>query len=442
MIGIDLGTTNSVAYKWENGDAKALCDLVPSVVDYTAQWVGKKAKKNIVLKPENRIASSFKVDIDLDYAVEASSRILSELKLFSIGDPNVVVTVPAYFSANQRAQTVRAAEKAGLKVGGVLNEPTAAALYYNRTKKDITMVYDLGGGTFDISIIDTRFGRYDVCATDGLKLGGDDLDNMLVNALMNQCVFKQQSVQFDEVRGRIKEVAEACKIRIQKEQDDVLVELKDYGLAAYFGNDKFKLDVHTYKMAVKRTFGRTINKAKKVMMDSGYASSDLSFIFVGGSTRDPYLRDMVEMELGIKSKPFTYDPDKIVAQGAAYFAHLLETGDAADSVSDVTTALGLLLNDGTIYNVIAKNSILPLRATHVVRNATDSEGVSLSVYQGDSVVESECVYLGQLDFKFLAGMTPANLGIVTVYFDINTSGLLTVSAKELGGDLQSMELTI
>lgn len=444
MVGIDLGTTNSVVYSWNSakGEAYPLCDLVPSVVDYTAKAVGKQAKENIVSKPLNQIASSFKVDIDLDYAVTASSKVLAAMKLFHLTDLEAVITVPAYFSANQRAQTIKAAELAGLHVRAILNEPTAAALFYNRTKKDITMVYDLGGGTFDISIIDTRFGRYDVCATDGLKLGGDDLDNLIANAILNQCKFIQQSASFDDIKARLKEVAEICKLQIQKAQDTVHYDLSDCGLGQYFEKQVFTLTVDIYKLAIQRVFGKTIQKTKKVLFDSTYNKEELSFIFVGGSTRDPYLREMVEESIGIHSKPFTYNPDHIVAQGAAYYAHLLTTGEAEESVSDVTTALGLLLSNGTIYNVVAKNSILPLRATHVVRNAEESDGISLAVYQGDSIVESECTYLGQLDFKFANGITPANTGIVTVYFDINTSGLLTLSARELGGELQSLELRI
>lgn len=444
MVGIDLGTTNSVVYIWNiaKSEAHQLCDLVPSVVDYSSKVVGKQAKENITSKPSNQITSSFKVDIDLDYAVTASSKVLEALKLFHLADPNVVITVPAYFSANQRAQTVRAAERAGLHVGAVLNEPTAAALYYNRTKKEITMVFDLGGGTFDISVIDTRFGRYDVCATDGLKLGGDDLDNLLANAILNQCKFIQHSVTFDDIKPRLKEAAEACKLAIQKTRETVHYDLSGSGLSSYFENPVFELTEDTYKMAVRRVFGKTIQKTKKVLLDSTYDKDELSFIFVGGSTRDPYLREMVEEAIGVKSKPFTYDPDHIVAQGAAYYAHLLVTGEAEESVSDVTTALGLLLNNGSIYNVVAKNSILPLRATHVVRNAEESDGISLAIYQGDSVVESECTYLGQLDFHFKDGVTPADMGVVTVYFDINTSGILTLSAKELGGELQTLELRI
>lgn len=444
MVGIDLGTTNSVVYVWNSakGDACPLCDLVPSVVDYTAKVVGKQAKGNIVKNPVNQIASSFKVDIDQEYAVTASSKVLGAMKLFHRSDPDVVITVPAYFTANQRAQTVKAAEMAGLRVKAILNEPTAAALYYNRTKKDITMVYDLGGGTFDISIIDTRFGRYDVCATDGLKLGGDDLDRLIVNAILNQCKFIQQSASFDDISPRLKEVAETCKLQIQKNKDTVHYDLSSCGLGKLFEKPVFDLTVDVYKMAIQRVFGKTIQKTKKVLIDSTYEKDELSFIFVGGSTRDPYLREMVEEAIGILSKPFTYNPDHIVAQGAAYYAHMLDVGEAEESVSDVTTALGLLLDNGSIYNVVAKNSILPLKATHVVRNAEESDGISLAVYQGDSVVESECAYIGQLDFKFANGVMPANSGIVTVYFDINSSGLLTLSAKELGGELQSLELRL
>lgn len=444
MIGIDLGTTNSVAYKWEptSHEAVAITPLLPSVVDYKNNVVGQDAKQNIITRRSDDVRSSFKVDIQLDYARDASAKVLAELaKYFPNGEKDVVISVPAYFNVVQRQQTIAAAKLAGLNVRSLINEPTAAAMFYNRSNKCNTIVYDLGGGTFDISVIDSRFGRFDVMATDGIKLGGDDLDRTLMNGIMNWGKFKRHVRNYETIEPQLKEIAESLKLHIQK-HGSATFNAADYSLEDCFDKPVFEVAEESYKNALKLAFGKTIPRTERVIVESMFAKEELEFIFVGGSTRDPYLRQMIEEAISMKAAELTYNPDHIVGQGAAYFAYLLSTGEAQDYVSDVTKALGFQLGDGTILNLIPNNSQIPVSVKRVVTNDKKASGVNFSVYQGDSVLASECSHIGDLIYQFEEGEQEAKAAMVTITLEVNQSGLLTVRAKEIGCLEQKVELVL
>ncbi len=445
MVGIDLGTTNSLVFQWDDSleDVVSLSGLIPSVVDTTSKSVGKKAKAAIRQgnASGDTIFSSFKVDIAQDYSVAASCAVLKELKAYT-KEVDCVITVPAYFSSLQRQNTKKAAEAAGLKVHALLNEPTAAAIYYNRTNKRASLIYDLGGGTFDISLIDSRNGGYEVMATDGLKLGGDDLDRFIAQAIMSDCKYHPAAMPYDVASLLFKSIAEEAKIFIQKTGQDYEFDISSLPIGKAVDNPKVHVTVDFYKQSVEFILGRTVKRALSVIEASGYHKDELTLVLVGGSTRDPYLREYVEENLGIKPVPLTYNPDEIVAQGAAFYAHMLEIGTAEDEVSDVTNAIKLLLADDTLTTVIPKNSFLPIETVYIVSNGETSTGIEFEVYEGDFDTPQKEGYLGTLKYDFIDGEKEANTAIVTCRFKFNSSGILSVSAFELDGEEVKIELAV
>jgi molecular chaperone DnaK (HSP70) len=281
-------------------------------------------------------------------------------------------------------------------------------------------------------VIEGRFGRHDVQVTDGIRLGGDDLNKTLLTVLLKEHGLPPHHFSASEMR-KLQEEAEQAKIRIQAERRDI--EFSAMGRT-------FLLKEEIYKNTVRFVFGKTIARTKSIVSGSGYELSDLALVFVGGSTRDPYLREMICGALDKENEPITYNPDEIVAKGAIYYAHLLETGQAEKTVSDVTKAIGFKLRDGTLQTLIEQNAMLPIAgSTYLIFNEAEDSGISIELYQGDSVLAVDCDFIGTLDYSFGRVMPPRK-GILSLQCDMDRSGVLTLSAHEIGKPPQSIQLSI
>jgi len=444
IYGIDLGTTNSVLslYNPKTGNSVKIGELLPSVVNMITGEVGKE-QKNSLCKGKNteNIMSSFKVDITTDISgkpcIEASALVLAELKKYmKNGEKDVVISVPAYFLNNQREATKEAAEKAGLNVVSLINEPTAAALYYLRNTQENAVVFDLGGGTFDVTVVDTRFGISDVQATGGDRVGGDDLNENIFSMLCKECGFLRHKLSEKAERAIIEE-CEKLKIKIQKEMKTIIFDFSGKPFANAFESTVFKLTEEKYKRLLDITFGSTLITLKKVVRKSGYSLDDLKLILVGGSTRDPYLVQMIE---DIK-KPaeITYNPDEIVAQGAAYFAYLKYVGKADIKVSDITKGLGIELLSGGVRQIIEPNSKIPITSKVLLRNSFDTDKLTLNLLQGNSEIASENCRIGQLIFRYKKTVK-ANRGMICVSVSVSADGTISLTARESLSDEEVIKI--
>lgn len=418
IYGIDLGTTNSLL---GCGD-ELLTGLVPSVVDLQTGMAGKEVLEDM------SASRSFKCDISLSkegqLSVSASSRVLRQLVKESGADVHrVVISVPAYFSDNQRQATIKAAQLAGLEVVGLINEPTAAAIYASRSRKALSLVYDLGGGTFDVSVVDSRFGDYDVQATDGCILGGDNFDANIRRWVIKQGAIKVHHLSQEDLT-RLKWDCSKLKIRVQQSQKDEELDLSSYGAG------RVCMTTQIYTEIMKLTFSETIIKAKKVLGEAVPVGESYDLVMVGGSTRCPFLREWVAKEMGQKPVDMFYDPDKIVAQGAALYAQMLNDGTAHVQVSDVTKALSIEMADGSARVLIQRNSKIPVQETTVVYNSVASDSLQLNLYQGDSVLASQNELIGQLIYSY-GSVIPAWEGEVIVGITVEVDGTIHFSCKEL-----------
>lgn len=319
IYGIDLGTTNTLVslFDPQTKSSVILSGLIPSVVNFLSGDVGEKSKNNLNKNIDSdNILSSFKVDITTDVigepSINASAMVLNECKKYmKYGGNEVVISVPAYFLNKQREATKLAAAKAGLEVVSLINEPTAAALYYSKELKDKSVIYDLGGGTFDTTVIDTQYGMSDIQATEGNKIGGDNLNEAIYSQLCNECKVKLHKLS----EGAYKAIIEECeklKIKIQKERRTVIFNFSNSFYKDAFEKTIFELTEEKYRNIVKSTFGSTLRILKDVIKKSGYLINDLKLILVGGSTRDPYLVEMIKKIK--KPEAVNYNPDEIVAQ--------------------------------------------------------------------------------------------------------------------------------
>lgn len=418
IYGIDLGTTNSLLGL---GD-RLLTGLVPSVVNLQTGEAGKDVLEDM------SAARSFKCDISMSkegqLSVSASSRVLRQLVKESGEDvQDVVISVPAYFSDNQRHATIKATELAGLSVVGLINEPTAAAIYASKSRKALSLVYDLGGGTFDVSVVDSRFGDYDVQATDGCILGGDNFDANIRRWVIKQGNIKVHHLSSEDLT-RLKWDCSKLKIRLQKSRQDEVLDLTPYGAG------QVVLTTEIYTEIMKLTFSETIIKAKKVLGEAVPVGEKYDLVMVGGSTRCPFLREWVAKEMGQEPIEMFYDPDKIVAQGAALYAQMLSDGTAHVQVSDVTKALSIEMADGSARALIPRNSKIPVQETTVVYNSVASNKLQLNLYQGDSLLASQNELIGQLTYSY-DGVIPAGEGEVIVEITVEVDGTIRFSCKEL-----------
>ncbi len=472
VIGIDLGTTNSCVAVMEGGEAVVIANVegkrtTPSIVAFTKdgeRLVGETAKRQAVTNPDKTISSikrhmgsDHKVNIDgKSYTPqEISAFILQKLKADAesyLGETvtEAVITVPAYFSDSQRQATKDAGRIAGLEVKRIINEPTAAALAYGVDKEDhmqTIMVYDLGGGTFDVSILEIGEGVFEVKATAGNnKLGGDDFDQVIMDYLADQFQ-KENGVDLRKDKmalQRLKEAAETAKKELSSAMTSNIN--LPFITATQEGPKHLNMDLTRAKFNELTAFlvEKTVEPVKKAMSDAKLAANDIDkVLLVGGSTRIPAVQEAVKRLTG-KDPHKGINPDECVALGAAIQGGVL-TGEFGTDILlvDVTPlSLGIETLGGVFTKLIERNTRIPTKKSQVFSTAADNQpAVDIHVLQGERQMAADNITLGRFQ---LSGIVPAPRGIpqIEVSFDIDANGIVNVSAKDLGtGKEQKITIT-
>ena len=470
VIGIDLGTTNSCVSVMEGGEAVVIANAegnrtTPSVVAFSKtgeRMVGQVAKRQAITNPDRTIASikremgsDFKVNVDNKAYTpqEISAMILQKLKADAeayLGQTvtEAVITVPAYFTDSQRQATKDAGRIAGLDVKRIINEPTAAALAYGVDKEAAQkiMVYDLGGGTFDVSILEIDDGVIEVLATAGNnRLGGDDFDECVMKFLVSE--FKRSDgvdLANDKVAmQRLKEAAEKAKIELSGVATTNIN--LPYITADATGPKHLDVTLSRAKFneLTSHLVDATMGPVRQAMSDAGLKPSDLhKVLLVGGSSRIPAVQDAVKAFTG--NEPFKgINPDECVAMGAALQAGVL-TGDVKGLLLlDVTPlSLGIETMGGVFTKLIERNTTIPVKKSQIFSTAADNQtSVEVNVLQGEREMAAANKSLGRFH---LDGIAPARRGVpqIEVTFDIDANGIVNVSAKDLGtGKEQQITIT-
>jgi molecular chaperone DnaK len=482
VIGIDLGTTNSVVAVMEGGEPAVIVNqeggrTTPSVVGFTKdgeRLVGQVAKRQAVTNPENTVFSIKRfmgrkhTEVPQEIArvpyrivkadngdawvevrgkkhspPEISAMILQKLKTAAedyLGQKvtDAVITVPAYFNDAQRQATKDAGKIAGLNVLRIVNEPTAAALAYGLDKKkdETIAVYDFGGGTFDISILEVGEGVVEVRATNGdTHLGGDDLDQRVIDWMVSEFK-KSEGVDLSKDRmavQRLKEAAEKAKIELSTVMET------DINLPFITADQsgpkhlQMKLTRAKFEQLVEDLLQRSMEPVKQALADAGVKPSDIDeVVLVGGSTRIPKIQQLVKEYFGKESHKGV-NPDEVVAVGAAIQGGVLK-GEVKDVLLlDVTPlSLGIETLGGVMTTLIARNTTIPMRKSEIFSTATDNQtSVEVHVLQGERQMARDNRTLGRFQ---LVGLPPAPRGLpqIEVAFDIDANGIVNVSAKDVG----------
>ena len=470
IIGIDLGTTNSCVAVMEGGEPVVIANsegarTTPSVVGFTKtgdRLVGQVAKRQAITNPENTVAS-IKRYMGTDHKVtlngkeytpqQVSAMILQKLKADAeayLGETvtEAVITVPAYFNDSQRQATKDAGTIAGLNVRRIINEPTAAALAYGVDKEDDQkiMVYDLGGGTFDVSIIEMGDGVTEVLATNGdTHLGGDDFDERIINWMAD--AFQTENgidLRKDKMAAqRLKEAAEKAKIELSSAMSSQIN--LPFITADATGPKHLDMTLTRAKFneLTADLVDRTMAPVRKALQDAGLRPSDLKkVLMVGGSTRIPAVYDAVKKELNCE--PFKgINPDECVAVGAAIQGGVLNGEKKGLLLLDVTPlSLGIETLGGVCTKIIDRNTTIPTHKSQVFSTAADNQpSVEINVLQGEREFARDNKSLGVFH---LDGIAPAPRGVpqIEVTFDIDANGIVKVSAKDLGtGKEQNITIT-
>ena len=470
IIGIDLGTTNSCVAAMEGGEPVVIANsegarTTPSVVGFTKtgdRLVGQVAKRQAITNPDNTV-SSIKRQMGTDHKVtlngkeytpqQVSAMILQKLKADAeayLGETvtEAVITVPAYFNDSQRQATKDAGTIAGLNVRRIINEPTAAALAYGVDKEDDQkiMVYDLGGGTFDVSIIEMGDGVTEVLATNGdTHLGGDDFDQRIIDWMAD--AFQTENgidLRKDKMAAqRLKEAAEKAKIELSSAMSSQIN--LPFITADATGPKHLDMTLTRAKFneLTADLVDRTMGPVRKALQDAGLRPSDLKkVLMVGGSTRIPAVYDAVKKELNCE--PFKgINPDECVAVGAAIQGGVLQGDVKGLLLLDVTPlSLGIETLGGVCTKIIDRNTTIPTHKSQVFSTAADNQpSVEINVLQGEREFARDNKSLGVFH---LDGIAPAPRGVpqIEVTFDIDANGIVKVSAKDLGtGKEQNITIT-
>ncbi|MEF2560781.1 MAG: molecular chaperone DnaK [Eggerthellaceae bacterium] len=483
IIGIDLGTTNSAMAVMEGSEPEIMVNAegdrtTPSVVGFGKdgeRTVGKAAKNKAVTNPENTVASvkrfigrSFSetseeqktvaykvkngnggravVDIDgKDYmAEEISAMVLQKIKSDAekrVGEPitQAVITVPAYFNDAQRQATKDAGKIAGLEVLRIINEPTAAALAYglDRTNKDEkVLVFDLGGGTFDVSVLELGDGVFEVCSTAGDNhLGGDDWDQRVIDWMADKFQAENQiDLRADKMAlQRLKDAAEKAKMELSSTtQTNINLPFISAGAAGPLHLD-YTLTRAEFERITKDLLDRCKTPVQQALKDAGLSTGDVNeVILVGGSTRMPAVQELVKNMTG-KQPNMSVNPDEVVAMGAAVQGGVLAGDVEGILLLDVTPlSLGVETMGGVMTKMIERNTTIPTRKTEIYSTAADNQtSVEIHVLQGEREMAAGNKTLGKFQ---LTGIPAARRGVpqIEVTFDIDANGIVNVSAKDLG----------
>ena len=473
IIGIDLGTTNSCAAVYEHGEAVVITNpegnrTTPSVVAFKngEKIVGDAAKrqvvtnKNSVISIKRKMGTNEKVELEGKYYTpqEISAMILSYIKDYAeayLGEKvdKAVITVPAYFNDAQRQATKDAGKIAGLEFERIINEPTAAALAFGIDKKDVeqkVLVYDLGGGTFDVSILQLADGTFEVLATAGNNhLGGDDIDNIIVDWICDNFQ-KENGVNLKNDKMALQRIKEAA----EKAKKD-LSSMKEVQISIPFISAGSNGPLHVemsltrarFEDMIKGIIESTVGPVRQALSDAKLTKNDIDqVLLVGGSTRIPAVQESVRKELG-KEPNKSVNPDEVVAMGAAIQGAIINP-DSKDKPNDILLldvtplSLGIETLGGVMTKLIDRNTTIPTSKSQIFSTAADNQpAVDINVLQGERPMARDNKSLGT--FK-LDGIAPARRGVpqIEVKFDIDVNGIVHVSATDKGtGKEQSITIT-